>query len=76
MDLEQLSAIEDRKFYLITVVPFRHSPCWGEIKDGIKTFKYPVGYIAIDTEHPYQMPLVQGKKGHIIIIIFLVEKRH
>lgn len=77
MDLEQLLAIEGRNFCLITMVPFRHSPCWGQIKDGIKAFKYPVGYIAVDTEHPYQMPLVQGKKGHIIIIIiFLVEKWH
>lgn len=74
MDLEQLLAIEGRKFYLITVVPLSHSPCWGEIKDGIKAFKYPVGYIAIDMEHPYQMPLVRGEKGHIVIIIFLVEK--
>lgn len=30
----------------------------GEIKDEIRTFKYPVGYIDVNVEHPYQMPLV------------------
>ena len=30
----------------------------GEIKDEIRTFKYPAGYIDVNVEHPYQMPLV------------------
>lgn len=30
----------------------------GEIKDEIRTFKYPAGYIDVNVVHPYQMPLV------------------
>lgn len=70
MDSVQLLATE-LKLYLTAVVQVRPSPCWREIKDRIRAFKYPVGYIAINAEHPYQMALVQGKKGYIIIIFLL-----
>lgn len=70
MDLAQPLAAE-LKLDLTAVVHVRHTPCWREIKDRIRAFKYPVGYIAINAGHPYQMASVQGKKGYIIIIFSL-----
>lgn len=44
----------------------RRSPCWGEIKDEIRTFKYPVGCIDVNVGHPHQMSLLWGEEGYRI----------